>query len=144
MDGERQGVVVPAGVGREMRFGPNLQTVKIGAETGSEHLGIFESVFPIGAGPSAHRHLRYAEAFYVLEGEIEYRLGERRVTATPGTWVFVPAGVIHAFRNVSAGNARHLVVTSPAIALQMVDDLGRVPPEQMGEVLAKYDSELVE
>jgi quercetin dioxygenase-like cupin family protein len=48
-----------------------------------------------GDTPPAHTHHGHAEAFYVLDGELELRLedGERRVG--PDTWVFVPPGIVH-------------------------------------------------
>ncbi len=144
MSDEARGVVVPPGQGRQLQFGPNRQTMKIGPDSGSRQLGIFESVFPAGKGAFVHLHHHYEEAFYVLEGEIEYRLGERLVRATPGAWVFVPSGVVHAFKNVGPGNARHIVVTAPATALEMIEELDKVRPEQIGEVMAKYDSELID
>ncbi len=144
MGKEEQGVVLPTGQGRQMQFGSNRQTVKVGPEMGSHQLGIFESLFPPGGGVFAHLHGHYEEAFYVLEGEIEYRLGERRVRAGPGAWVFVPADVVHGFKNVGSGNARHIAVVSPAAALDMIEELGKVRPEQMAEVMAKYDSKLIE
>ncbi len=144
MDEKEQGLVMPAGQGRQMQFGPNHQTVKVSAESGSHQLGIFESVLPPGGGVFAHLHGHYEEAFYVLEGEIEYRLGERRGRAGPGSWVFVPAEVVHGFQNVGSGNARHIAIVSPAAALDMIEELGKVRPEQMAEVMAKYDSKLIE
>ena len=105
---------------------------------------MFESVFPPGAGAFVHRHRSYEEAFYVLDGEIEYALDDRPVTASPGTTVFVPAGVVHAFKNVGNADARHLVIYAPVEVLQMIEDLGQARPDQIAEILARYDSELVE
>ena len=85
---DTQALVVAAGDGREIRFGPNRLSVKVGPESGAHRFGVFESVFPPGAGTFVHRHRLYDEAFYVLEGEIEYRLDDQRVTALPGLTVF--------------------------------------------------------
>ena len=144
MSEDGRGVLVAPGEGRAVRFGPNRLTVKVGPESGGRPFGVFESGLPPGAGAFAHRHRSYEEAFYVLEGEIEYRLDERLVTAAAGACVFVPAGVAHAFRNIGAGDARHLVIHAPMRALEMIEELGRARPEQFAEVLARYDSELVE
>ena len=144
MSASGRGVLVEPGEGREVRVGPNRLTVKVGPDSGGRQFGVFESVLPPDAGAFAHRHRTYEEAFYVLEGEIEYRLDERQVTAVAGACVFVPAGVAHAFRNVGVGDARHLVIHAPLRALEMIEDLGRARPDQVAAVLAKYDSELVE
>jgi quercetin dioxygenase-like cupin family protein len=125
-------------------LGPNRLNVKIGPASGAQRFGVFESVFPPGAGAFVHRHRSYDEAFYVLEGEIEYVLDEQRVTASSGTTVFVPAGVVHTFKNVGNADARHLVIHAPVEVLQMIEELGQARPDQIAEILAKYDSELVE
>jgi quercetin dioxygenase-like cupin family protein len=49
------------------------------------------------------------EIAYVLEGELEYRLeGEPPVTLGAGEVLFIPAGTVHAARNVGSGNAAEL------------------------------------
>ena len=39
------------------------------------------------------------DSFYILEGELTFMLGDETVVATPGTFVLVPPGVEHGFRN---------------------------------------------
>jgi quercetin dioxygenase-like cupin family protein len=49
------------------------------------------------------------EIAYVLEGLLEYRLeGKPPVTLEAGEALFIPAGTIHAARNVGGGNAAEL------------------------------------
>ena len=137
------GIVVPPGGGRTFGVGPNRPTVKVGPEAGGQ-FGVFESVLPPGAGPALHRHQRYDEAFYVLAGQIEYQVGDRRVMATAGTFVFAPARSAHGFRNVGASKGRHLVITAPAEALDMIEAVYSVAPDQIAEVYDRYDTELVD
>jgi quercetin dioxygenase-like cupin family protein len=149
MNEAAQGSVLAPGKGRALvyRLGANHlivhQTVKVGPESGSQHFGMFESVLPAGAVVFLHRHHSYEEAFYVLEGEITYRLGEREVTASAGTCVFIPAGVVHGFKNSGPGPARHLVIHAPVQALAAIEALGQASVEQIPELLAKYDSEFI-
>lgn len=149
MNETAQGSVLAPGEGRALvyRLGANHltvhQTVKVGPESGSHHFGVFESVLPAGAVVFLHRHSSYEEVFYVLEGEITYRLGEREVTASAGSCVFVPAGVVHGFKSVGPGPARHLVIHAPVQALAMIEELGQASLEQIPEVLAKYDSQFI-
>ena len=50
-----------------------------------------------------------AEIAYVLEGTLEYRLeGEAPVTLEAGEALFIPAGKIHAAKNVGTDNAAEL------------------------------------
>ncbi len=142
MNETAHGSVLAAGEGRAIvyRPGANRLTVKVGPESGSQHFGMFESVLPAGAGVFLHRHNTYEEAFYVLEGEITYRLGEREVTASAGSCVFVPAGVVHGFKSVGSGPARHLAIYAPMEVSAMMEELGHASVEQIPEVLARYDS----
>jgi quercetin dioxygenase-like cupin family protein len=49
------------------------------------------------------------EIAYVIEGLLEYRLeGKPPVTLEAGEALFIPAGTIHAARNVGGGNAAEL------------------------------------
>lgn len=49
------------------------------------------------------------EVAYVLEGTLQYELeGRKPVTLAVGQSLFIPAGVVHAARNVGAGKASEL------------------------------------
>ena len=49
------------------------------------------------------------EIVYVLEGSLEYQIeGKPPVTLKAGEVLFIPAGTIHAARNVGSGNAAEL------------------------------------
>ncbi len=67
---------------------------------------------PMG-GPPLHTHEREDEAFLVLDGEYEIRLGDDTHRASPGGLVYGPRGVPHAFRNLGEGPGRMLVVATP-------------------------------
>jgi len=49
------------------------------------------------------------EIIYVLEGSLEYEIqGQPTTTVTAGDVLFIPAGAVHAVRNVGNGNAAEL------------------------------------
>jgi quercetin dioxygenase-like cupin family protein len=64
-----------------------------------------------GAGP--HFHKEHVDAFYVLEGELEFINGTETLRAGPGTSVAVPPGIVHGFRNPGPGGARYLNIHAP-------------------------------
>jgi quercetin dioxygenase-like cupin family protein len=68
-------------------------------------------------GPGPHIHRQHADAFYVLEGELVFRLGAagEAVQAPAGTLVLVPAGVIHSFANESGEAAQFLNIHAPSM-----------------------------
>ncbi len=68
-------------------------------------------------GPDPHVHHRHADAFYVLEGEVEFGLGPdvTRVTGGPGTFACAPPDVVHTFQNASDSTAVFLNIHAPSM-----------------------------
>jgi mannose-6-phosphate isomerase-like protein (cupin superfamily) len=89
-------------------------TVKVGVAETAGSLTIHESYRTAGwpGGPLLHRHA-FDEAFYVLEGEYTFQVGERLVKASTGTFVYIPGGTIHTFRHDGEDAGRMLTVSSP-------------------------------
>ena len=65
------------------------------------------------AGPPLHRH-DFGEAFYVLDGELTFQLGDERLTAGDGQLVFAGGGSVHTLANLSDEGARYLLIITPA------------------------------
>jgi quercetin dioxygenase-like cupin family protein len=64
--------------------------------------------FAPGVVAPAHNHPG-EEIVYAIEGLLEYRLeGKPPVTLKAGEVLFIPAGTIHAVKNVGSGNAAEL------------------------------------
>ena len=66
-----------------------------------------------GGEPPLHTHDNEDEAFYVLEGEVTFFLGDEVVTAKPGTWALIPQGTVHTFR-LDTSEARMLIYFTPS------------------------------
>jgi len=107
--------VVPAGEGRTIQ-GPagGPLTFKVRAEQTDGALTVFENVIAPGDGPPAHLHEAQDESWYVLEGTLRFKLGEELVDAGAGSFVFVPRGTVHCFKNIGDAPARILVIFNPA------------------------------
>jgi quercetin dioxygenase-like cupin family protein len=60
-----------------------------------------------------HAHDDHVDAFYVLEGEVEFTLADRTVSGGPGTFVAAPIGTVHGFRTPGPGRARMLNFHGP-------------------------------
>ena len=84
-----------------------------GAQTNGAYF-IMEATIPPGGGPPLHIHHGEEESFYLLEGTLQIRLGEKKVNATAGDFVQIPRGSVHAFRNAGSTTARMLLFFSPA------------------------------
>ena len=62
-----------------------------------------------------HVHADEDDAFYILAGELTFLLaGGEELAAPPGTFVLVPPGVEHGFRNDGDAPARILNIHAPA------------------------------
>lgn len=66
-------------------------------------------------GPDPHVHYTHSDAFYVLEGEIELRLGPEveSFAAPAGTLGAAPPNLVHTFRNSSDSTALFLNIHAP-------------------------------
>jgi quercetin dioxygenase-like cupin family protein len=68
-------------------------------------------------GPDPHIHKHHTDAFYVLEGEVEFSLGPELTTMTglPGMFAAAPPNVVHTFRNASDASAIFLNLHVPSM-----------------------------
>lgn len=104
---------VAASEGEARWFFGDLAVIKLsGTQTGGR-MAIVEFTALGGSEPPRHTHSLDDEVFIVEEGEITFRVGERRVDAIAGHIVLAPKGIPHTY-TVRSQRARWLVVTFPA------------------------------
>ena len=60
-----------------------------------------------------HYHKLEDESFYVLEGEIDFHVGDKKFVVGPGGFIFLPRNVPHHF-NLITDTAKALLHISPA------------------------------
>ena len=118
-----------------MPSAPELHTdVLLRSEQSAGHVSVMENVVSAGsAGPPLHRH-DFDEAFYVLEGELIFQIGDERFSRGAGEFAFAPRNVVHALANHSDADARYLLVCTPAglerhFARAAAEAEGVEPPE---------------
>jgi quercetin dioxygenase-like cupin family protein len=86
-----------------------------GAETDGELL-VFDLFLPPGKHvPSRHTHPIQEERFTILAGAMRFRLGWRRILATPSDTIVIPPGVAHWFGNAGAEAVHARVEVRPAL-----------------------------
>jgi len=90
----------------------------------SADLGVALVTQPPGVATPLHRHDREAEAFYVLEGRLDYQAGDDLFELYAGCFIHLPAQVPHAFRIRGDSPARFLALTAPAGLLHLYDEVG--------------------
>src|SRR3712207_1698883 len=129
-----------------------LATIKATAEQTGGRYTLVEILAPEGFASPLHVHHHEDEGFYILEGEMTFYVGEQTLKAHPGSFLFGPKGVPHAF-SVDSGPARLLFVLSPAGMEGAIREMGEsartldIPPPQeeppdeaeMGRLMAIAD-----
>jgi mannose-6-phosphate isomerase-like protein (cupin superfamily)/predicted enzyme related to lactoylglutathione lyase len=155
---ERGAVGVYPDGGRSIWLMGMLATFKaVSEETGGEY-SLYELTVPPQLGALPHIHHRETEAYYVLDGEIEFLRGEHTVRARVGEFVFVPRGVVHGFTNVGQEPARFMgIVTPGGLHEKLLSGLGEpaktetLPPppegppdvERIMQIVREYGTEMV-
>ena len=96
----------------------DLVTYRISSEQSSGASSLFEVVVQPQGGPPPHIQHREDEWTYVLEGEFELLYGDRTISGSSGSLVYVPRGTLHTYKNVGQDPGRLLVGQTPARSLQ--------------------------
>jgi mannose-6-phosphate isomerase-like protein (cupin superfamily) len=135
---------VPQGEGKSLWILDELLTFKVHDQ--SQTVGIFEDEVLPESGPPPHLHRSQDETHYILEGQFEFVLGERKVDAGAGSVVYVPRTTVHAFTNTGTQKGKILFIETPAGALeQLIEEAGEpvsdpssppVGPPEMDKLLA--------
>jgi mannose-6-phosphate isomerase-like protein (cupin superfamily) len=76
-------------------------------------IALLEISFDPGGGVDPHFHKGHSDSFYILEGELEFHVGDDVFTATPGSYVLAPPNVVHWFRNRTDKPVRVLNLHTP-------------------------------
>jgi quercetin dioxygenase-like cupin family protein len=90
-------------------------------KVGRPELVLTEAIYAPGAhGPDPHVHHGHVDCFFVLDGQLEWRVGPELEphTGTAGTFVLVPRDVLHTFRNPGPGEARFLNLHAPGMGFE--------------------------
>jgi quercetin dioxygenase-like cupin family protein len=143
------------GEGEATWFLRNRMTVKAFGEQTGGAFGLVESRIAAGASPPLHVHRREDESFFVIDGEVRFRCGEREVLAGPGSFVFLPRDLPHTFVVEGGREAHVLTWMTPGGGERFFLEGGRAPegpglpppgpPDvaAMGRAAERYGSEII-
>jgi mannose-6-phosphate isomerase-like protein (cupin superfamily) len=99
---------------------------------------------PAPSGPDKHFHRSISESFYILSGTVRIFDGNRWIDTTPGDFVHVPEGGIHAFRNESGAPASMLLHFAPGAPregyFEGLLDLSSKSEEERAEFFLRHDT----
>ena len=136
-----------------------LATIKATKKQTGERYSVVEILAPDGYGSVLHVHHQEDEGFYILEGQMTFYVGDQIIKARPGSYLFGPRDVPHAF-TVDSGPARLLFIFSPAGLEGLIREMGEparsltVPPqpdeepdeaerERMATIGLRYGAEIL-
>ena len=107
-------ITLRPGEGKSYWLLGDLYTFKAtGDDTGGAFAMVEAQVQPQN-GPPPHIHRREDETFYVLEGEFSFLHGDAAFSAGPGSFIYIPKGTLHTYKNVSGAIGRLVFLFSPA------------------------------
>ena len=81
--------------------------------TGAKQLVVIEVKLLPGHGHNFHKHPDQEEVIYVIEGNVEQWLEQKKQTLGPGDSVFIPANMIHASFNTGSTPIKLLAILAP-------------------------------
>lgn len=100
MDDHTKSLILPEGQGRVYNCGTMTAIFKADEHETNEKYSISEWwLEPNSDGPGAHSHDENDEVFYVLEGTTSFLVGDKWIDANKGTFLRIPAKIIHDFKN---------------------------------------------
>ena len=107
-------IVLRWGEGRHYDCGPMKSTfLADGEESDNRYSVSIWWVEPGRRGPGPHSHEANEELFYTVQGTMTFLVGDRYIDAEAGTFIRIPAGVIHDVENRTNRRAGVLNVFIP-------------------------------
>lgn len=94
-------------------FAGGLVTFLVKGEDTGGQLACIEVTVRRGTEPPMHVHTREDETIFVLEGELDYTVGDETYTLAPSGCIFLPRNIPHTYRQRS-DTIRALLVFTPA------------------------------
>jgi quercetin dioxygenase-like cupin family protein len=140
-------VIRMPGEAKEVALSGYPMTFLVTAEN-TKHTSMFDWTMPPRFSTGLHVHRAQEETFYVLDGECEWQVGDRRIRAKPGAFLFIPPGVPHNIANATDKPARVLMTVSPPGHENYFEELAKAvtrdgPPDAkaIAELRGRYDTD---
>jgi quercetin dioxygenase-like cupin family protein len=141
--GQQRVIVIGPGEGEDLSSGTSVRHVKLDID------GLQVTEFTVQGAPMGglHTHERHADAFYVLEGELDVAISATEtVRLGPGSFAVAPPGVVHAFG--VPDRARFLNIHAPGVNfagyLRAIVDLHRKGEQPGAELFERFDIHMVQ
>jgi mannose-6-phosphate isomerase-like protein (cupin superfamily) len=116
----------------------------IPADTAGNLLVIEHRNLQPDGGPALHLHYGQEEWFYVMEGEVRFQVGERKMRLGPGESILAPRNIPHTFS--ATGAPAHLMIAfTPADKMEQYFNDAVAHPElaPTRDFMNRYDMQWV-
>ena len=123
VDADRRPFLLRPGEGASVWSLGGRFTIKADAAVSEGRFAMIEATAWRSTEPPTHVHHREDEAWYVLDGQMTFRVGDDELVATSGSFAYAPRGLPHAF-TVDVEPTRVLVIATPAGFEHFAMDLG--------------------
>ena len=110
---------------------------------------MFEETVPVGTKSTLHLHTDSDEVAYVLEGELTCLIGDDVTVCGPGSSIFMPRGVRHAWKCTGTQAGRMLFLYTPGKAGGLIEEQQRtgrmfnaMTEDELADILQRHGWEL--
>ncbi len=142
--GPNEGLLRQSVPGEDLMF-------KITGDDTDGHLDYFELTIQPGSGPPLHIHHKQHETIHFLNAPFRIHIDGQEWDLEPGSFVYVPIGSVHAFKNLGDEPAQCILTFAPGHSDKFFEEFAPVigsfegPPDPavLDPIFAKYGWELV-
>jgi quercetin dioxygenase-like cupin family protein len=114
-------------------LGTRVRIIADHTVTGGQY-DLIEGYFSPGMQTPLHRHTRYSEQLYVLEGEFTVWAGEHKAVLTAGESFLIAPGIPHTIGVFTDRPARGLVVAAPSSFARLIAAVGTVDEAELPDM----------
>ena len=135
-------VALQPGEGDALWFLGGLTTIKASGGQTSGRVAVTENLAPRGYGSPLHVHHTQDETLHVISGRFKVRIGEEHHRLEPGGFAYLPAGLPHAFLNLTDEPAELIITFTPGGGHKFFEELApatRTANPDRGEVAAIFE-----
>jgi quercetin dioxygenase-like cupin family protein len=126
-------------------------TFKLFSDQTNGSIAIFEETVPVGGGTPYHIHPGSDEVIHILSGEFTFKIGEQVTQVGGDSWVFIPRGTAHAWKNTGSEAGRAFYIFTPAQNAKFFEELRKletaiyeIDPAVFGEYGQRYGYQLID
>ncbi|MDQ2719421.1 MAG: cupin domain-containing protein [Bacteroidota bacterium] len=134
---------IDSGQGQSLSVVGDSYRILISGEQTDNNYAVIDMLIPPGGGPGPHAHKDIQEMFYVVEGEIDFKMEGGSYIAKKGAFVNIPlGGSVHCFKNTTDKIVHLLCTVVPAGLDSFFKEIGK--PVESGVFLASPNLTKVE